>query len=76
MYQRQSGYVARLVSDRGFGFIRAVDGADVFFHRSACDGGCRFEALTVGDGVSFFTEHDRDGRLRANGVRFVPRAES
>lgn len=31
---RQTGVIARLVRDRGFGFVRADDGHEYFFHRN------------------------------------------
>ena len=31
-----NGTIKRLVSDKGFGFILAGDGAEYFFHSSAC----------------------------------------
>ena len=33
-----NGTIKRLVSDKGFGFILASDGAQYFFHNSACSG--------------------------------------
>lgn len=67
---RQTGYVARIVSDRGFGFIRGA-GTDVFFHWSACQG-CSFEELAIGTPVSFDVAHDVSGRgLRASNVRLT-----
>ena len=50
---RQQGTVKRLVREKGFGFIEPAEGReDLFFHRTAVvDGG--FEALTVGQPVTF-----------------------
>lgn len=45
-----TGRVARLVGDKGFGFIAAGDGLEYFFHRSAI---ADFDALTEGDAVRF-----------------------
>ena len=48
-----SGYVKRLVADKGFGFIEpAGGGADIFFHHSAvAEQG--FERLRIGQPVDF-----------------------
>jgi len=44
------GTVTRLVTDRGFGFIRANDGLEYFFHRSACED---YDDLRQGMPVTF-----------------------
>lgn len=50
---RTTARVARLIAGKGFGFLTAPDGEDVFFHRSAVDGitGVSFDVLRVGDEV-------------------------
>jgi CspA family cold shock protein len=40
------------ITDRGFGFITTPEGAEYFFHQSAC-AGTRFEELREGQMVSF-----------------------
>jgi cold shock protein len=45
------GKIKRL-TDKGFGFIDAGDGKDVFFHMSALEG-CRFDDLSDGQRVSY-----------------------
>jgi len=47
-----SGTIKRLVSDKGFGFIAASDGAEYFFHQSACSG-VAFDDLREGQAVTF-----------------------
>lgn len=47
-----NGTVKRLVGDKGFGFIAAQDGAEYFFHQSACVG-VRFDDLREGQPVTF-----------------------
>lgn len=52
---RQQGTVARVVTEKGFGFIRAEggrQGEDLFFHRTALSNGA-FEGLRIGDAVTF-----------------------
>ena len=46
------GSIKRLMRDRGFGFIKVEDGADVFFHRSHCRD-VSFDALEEGVSVKF-----------------------
>ena len=56
------GAIKKLVKDRGFGFIRAEDGREIFFHRTAIDGS-QFESLTEGQSVEFDIEKNpRDSR--------------
>lgn len=40
------------ITDRGFGFITTAEGAEYFFHQSACTG-TRFDELREGQTVSF-----------------------
>jgi cold shock protein len=49
----QNGTIARLISDKGFGFIK-VDGQekDLFFHSNELVG-CTFESLREGDKMTF-----------------------
>ena len=46
------GTVKRLVRDRGFGFITAEDGTEVFFHRSDLVE-ADFDTMEEGTGVEF-----------------------
>ncbi len=66
----KSGTIKKLVSDRGFGFITAEDGSEVFFHLSALDPSVRFEQLAGGERVSFELETSLKGP-RASRVRIV-----
>jgi len=47
-----NGTVKRLVSGKGFGFILADDGAEYFFHNSACTQ-VTFDELHEGQAVTF-----------------------
>ena len=63
------GIVARLIRDRGFGFIRAQDGSEIFFHASALPQGA-FDALAEGQDVEYEPDTDTRGRgERAKNVR-------
>jgi cold shock protein len=47
-----TGYIKRLVSDRGFGFISDAAGSAVFFHRTAVLNNA-FDSLNEDDEVTF-----------------------
>ena len=55
------------LTDRGFGFITASDGNEVFFHRSECQS-VTFDSLSEGQEVAFDRESDPKGP-RARNVR-------
>ena len=55
------GTIARLLPERGFGFIRADDGQEYFFHRNALHG-TRFEDLAPGTAVEFQLGRDPGDR--------------
>ena len=63
----ETGSIKKLVRDRGFGFITAQDGEQVFFHSSACQSG-DFDSLNEGQEVTFERESDPKGP-RARDVR-------
>ncbi len=62
----ETGKIKKL-TDRGFGFIAASDGKEVFFHRSECQS-VEFESLKEGEEVTFDRESDVKGP-RARNVR-------
>lgn len=68
------GKISRLIRDRGFGFITAEDGKDVFFHYSALAEG-DFDALVEGSSVEFDREMEPKGP-RAVNVRAEGPSES
>ena len=61
------GTVKKIISDRGFGFITAEDGKEVFFHNSACVE-VDFDSLQEGDSLDFEVEQGPKGP-RATGIR-------
>ena len=61
------GTVKRVIRDRGFGFIRAADGQEVFFHRSSLQE-LNFDSLKEGETVEFEIERGEKGP-RATAVR-------
>jgi CspA family cold shock protein len=54
------GTIKKLIRDRGFGFISAEDGRDVFFHRTEVVG-VDFDSLHEGDTVTFEVEKGEKG---------------
>jgi cold shock CspA family protein len=68
----ESGAIARIRGDRGFGFIRDSRGQELFFHATSFEGAL-FDELHESDRVEFGREPDPRGRGdRAAHVRPVP----
>jgi len=63
------GEIKRVIRDRGFGFISAEDGQEIFFHRSALEG-IDFDALEEGNSVEFNVGRGPKG-LRAENIRMI-----
>ena len=64
-----TGTIARLLIDKGFGFIRDEGGIEHFFHRSSVRGAV-FELLREGQRVDFTPEDSGKGP-RAGDVRLI-----
>lgn len=62
-----TGKIARIVSDKAFGFIHN-NGTDYFFHKSGCI--TDFDRLQVGMDVEFEEEYSTKGS-RAKNVTFT-----
>ena len=61
MAHLRNGKVARLLHDKGFGFIKPDDGgSDLFFHQSAC-GDDGFVDLVEGASVTFTDGYSQKG---------------
>lgn len=54
------GKIKRIIRDRGFGFIEAEDGSEIFFHRTGLVD-ISIDELKEGDGVEFETEQTPRG---------------
>lgn len=67
-----TGTVRRLVRERDFGFVQGWDGFELFFHRSAVQGG-GFDTLAEGQAVEFDVELGDKGP-RAVNMRVRPPA--
>ncbi len=59
------GEIKKLIRDRGFGFIRAEDGNEVFFHQSALEG-VEYDSLEEGSKVEFSVERGPKGARATN----------
>jgi uncharacterized membrane protein YsdA (DUF1294 family)/cold shock CspA family protein len=66
MTRELSGLIKQWNDEKGFGFIKSDNAADVFFHISALRGDCRPQ---VGDKVFYLQKKDAQGRLVAEHVR-------
>ena len=56
------GTIKKLIRDRGFGFSRAEDGREIFFHITALEG-MTFTSLIEGQSVEFDVEKNpKDSR--------------
>jgi cold shock protein len=59
------GTIKKLVRERGFGFIQADDGREIFFHHSVLQG-LNFGDLKEGQSVKFEVEHGDKGPRAKN----------
>lgn len=64
------GTIARIMADRGFGFIEAEDGQEFFFHRSALNA-TDFGELAPGVPVEFEVSNETPGDRPDEGPRAV-----
>jgi len=55
------GKIRKVIEDRGFGFIAADDGREIFFHKSGLQG-VDIKDLKEGDPVEFDLENGPNGR--------------
>lgn len=63
------GKIKRIIRERGFGFIEAEDGKEIFFHQTGLVE-VDFDELKEGDGVEFETEQSPKG-ARATNVKRI-----
>ena len=64
-----TGTIARIVSDRGFGFIKPSDGGDDLFFHARSLMGVEFDDLKEGETVTFDVENGPKGPAAANVAR-------
>ncbi len=55
------GKIKKVIVEKGYGFIRAEDGREIFFHMSGLQG-LDIKDLKEGDPVEFDVEKDKRGR--------------
>ncbi len=58
------------ITDRGFGFIKAEQGEDIFFHSNDVEG-VEFNSLREGQEVEFEKGQGRDDRPKAANVKLA-----
>ena len=56
-----TGTVKKVIADRGFGFIKAEDEKEYFFHRGGLDSSLDFDRLIGGEKVEFEIEASPKG---------------
>jgi CspA family cold shock protein len=61
-----TGTIKNINVERGFGFIRAADGTDRFFHYTALRGGTKLSMLSAGMPVTFDHEQSERGPRAVN----------
>jgi cold shock CspA family protein len=64
-----TGRIIRLLFGQSYGFIRGPRGREVFFHRADVGDATAFNALSVGDHVTFQLIDDAVSGARAIGVK-------
>ena len=64
------GTIKRLITDRGFGFIKRAQGEDLFFHHSELQG-VDFDCLREGQEVEFEVKQRFSGHPKAIQVRLA-----
>ncbi len=55
-----AAFVEKIFRDEGYGFLRSLDGQQVYFHKNSCLHG-EWERLTVGTGVRYAEEQGERG---------------
>jgi cold shock CspA family protein len=65
------GTIQSIRTERGFGFLRDTEGAEVFFHRSALTPPASFATLEIGMRVEFEPESGPQG-LRTAKITVIP----
>jgi len=70
--QDTTALVTKLFRDRGYGFLKALDGQEIYFHRNSVlhDD---FQRLEIGTGVYFSVEEGEEG-LQATTVKIVDKS--
>jgi len=56
------GRIKKLNKQKGYGFIRADNGQEIFFHKAELAAGIVFNALETGEELMFFIEEGKKGK--------------
>lgn len=67
--QDTMGLVTKLFPQEGYGFIKGLDGQDIYFHHNSVLHD-EFDRIEIGTGVRFFVEEGEEG-LQASTVKIV-----
>lgn len=67
--QEVGGFIARLYPDQGYGFIRNLEGREIYFHRNSVRGS-QFHRLAIGMGVRW-TEQEGEKGPHASSVHII-----
>ncbi|MBI4527538.1 MAG: HPF/RaiA family ribosome-associated protein [Deltaproteobacteria bacterium] len=67
--QDVGGFVVRVFRRKGYGFVQALDGREIYFHKNSVLNG-DFDRMEVGTGVRFVEEEGEKG-LQASTVQIV-----
>jgi cold shock CspA family protein len=67
--QQTGGFVERLFPEEDYGFIKSMEGQDIYFHRNSVAND-DFDRLSVGTGVTYVAELGDEG-LQATTVRIT-----
>ncbi len=67
--QEVGGFVTKIYGDDGYGFLRSLDGEEIYFHRNSIVG-ADFESLEPGAGVTYSAELGEKG-LQASTVQVI-----
>jgi cold shock CspA family protein len=67
--QEVGGLVVRLFREQGYGFIKSLDGQEVYFHKKSLPGD-QFDRLEIGSGVQWHEEEGVEGP-QASTVRII-----
>ena len=69
------GTIKKLISDKGFGFIKTEEAKELFFHRNDLQG-IEYSSLKEGQEVEYETGTGRDGRFQAVKVKLLSPAKT
>jgi cold shock CspA family protein len=72
--QEATGHVVRLFREEGYGFIRAVDGQEIYFHKNAVLHN-DFQRLEIGTGIRYVSSAGEEGP-QASTVQIVDKPGS